>query len=54
VGVIDWTASYQPRMEERAKLGLKPEENLNPKDKETEKSLRTAERKEYACRPGRH
>jgi tetratricopeptide (TPR) repeat protein len=37
VGVIDWTASYQPRMEERAKLGLKPEENLNPKDKEQKK-----------------
>jgi tetratricopeptide (TPR) repeat protein len=34
VGVIDWTASYQPRMEVRAKLGLKPEEHLNPKDKE--------------------
>jgi tetratricopeptide (TPR) repeat protein len=34
VGVIDWTASYQPRMEERAKLGLKPEENLNPKNKD--------------------
>ena len=37
VGVIDWTASYQPRMEARAKLGLKPEENLNPKDKEQKK-----------------
>jgi tetratricopeptide (TPR) repeat protein len=37
VGVIDWTASYQPRMEERAKLGLRPEENLNPKDKEQKK-----------------
>ncbi len=34
VGVIDWTACYQPRMEERAKLGLKPEENLNPKNKD--------------------
>jgi tetratricopeptide (TPR) repeat protein len=34
VGVIDWTACYQPRMEERAKLGLKPDENLNPKNKE--------------------
>jgi tetratricopeptide (TPR) repeat protein len=34
VGVIDWTASYQPRMEERAKLGLKPEEHLNPKAKD--------------------
>jgi len=34
VGVIDWTACYQPRMEERAKLGLKPEDNLNPKNKD--------------------
>src|SRR6266571_855337 len=32
VGVIDWTACYQPRMEERAKLGMKPEENLNTKN----------------------
>ncbi|MBS1851288.1 MAG: tetratricopeptide repeat protein [Acidobacteria bacterium] len=31
VGVIDWTQSYQPRMEERAKLGLKPEEALKDK-----------------------
>jgi len=37
IGVIDWTASYQPRMEERAKLGMKPEEHLNPKDKEQKK-----------------
>ncbi|MFZ0774019.1 MAG: hypothetical protein WCA49_10845 [Candidatus Sulfotelmatobacter sp.] len=34
VGVIDWTACYAPRMEERAKLGLKPDENLNPKNKD--------------------
>ena len=27
MAVIDWTQSYQPRMEERAKLGLKPEES---------------------------
>src|ERR1700674_1306775 len=26
VAVIDWTQSYQPRMEERAKAGLKPDE----------------------------
>ncbi len=38
VGVIDWTAAYQPRMEERAKLGLKPEENLNPKNKDQKKA----------------
>jgi len=31
VGVIDWTESYQPRMEERAKLGLKPDEPLKDK-----------------------
>jgi tetratricopeptide (TPR) repeat protein len=28
VAVIDWTQSYQPRMEERAKLNLKPEESF--------------------------
>jgi tetratricopeptide (TPR) repeat protein len=26
VAVIDWTQSYQPRMEERSKVGLKPDE----------------------------
>ena len=31
VGVIDWTKTYQPRMEERAKLGLKPTEQLKDK-----------------------
>jgi tetratricopeptide (TPR) repeat protein len=34
LGVIDWTQCYQPRMQERAKLGLKPDENLNPKNKD--------------------
>jgi hypothetical protein len=38
VGVIDWTACYQPRMEERAKLGMKPEEHLNAKDKDQKKA----------------
>ena len=38
VGVIDWTAAYQPRMEKRAALGLKPEENLNPKNKDQKKA----------------
>jgi tetratricopeptide (TPR) repeat protein len=38
IGVIDWAISYQPRMEERAKLGLKPEENLNPKNKDQKKA----------------
>ena len=37
IGVIDWTACYQPRMEERAKLGLMPGENLNPKNKDQKK-----------------
>jgi len=31
VGVIDWTQAYQPRMEERAKLGLRPDEALKDK-----------------------
>jgi tetratricopeptide (TPR) repeat protein len=34
VGVIDWTACYQPRMEGRAKLGMKPDEHLSAKNKE--------------------
>src|SRR6476646_4711426 len=34
VGVIDWSACYAPRMEARAKLGLKPDEKLNPKNKD--------------------
>jgi tetratricopeptide (TPR) repeat protein len=38
VAVIDWTETYQPRMEERAKLGLKPEEWL--KDKKVCETLR--------------
>jgi tetratricopeptide (TPR) repeat protein len=37
VGVIDWTQTYQPRMEARAKLGLKPEDSLSAKDKEQKK-----------------
>jgi len=31
IAVIDWTQSYQPRMEERAKLGLRPNDPLNDK-----------------------
>ncbi len=31
IGVIDWTEAYLPRMEERAKLGLKPVEDLKDK-----------------------
>ncbi len=34
IGVIDWTQSYLPRMEARAKLGLKPDESLNGKNKD--------------------
>ncbi|HXZ33791.1 MAG TPA: tetratricopeptide repeat protein [Terriglobales bacterium] len=37
IGVIDWTQCYQPRMEERAKLGLKPEEMLDAKNKDQKK-----------------
>jgi tetratricopeptide (TPR) repeat protein len=37
IGVIDWTQAYAPRMEERAKLGLKPEEHLNAKNKDQKK-----------------
>jgi len=38
IGVIDWTQAYAPRQEERAKLGLKPDEPL--KDKKVCESLR--------------
>jgi tetratricopeptide (TPR) repeat protein len=38
VGVIDWTEAYQPRMEDRAKLGLRPDEPL--KDKKVCANLR--------------
>jgi tetratricopeptide (TPR) repeat protein len=31
IGVIDWTQAYQPRMEARAKLGLRPDEPLKDK-----------------------
>jgi tetratricopeptide (TPR) repeat protein len=33
IGVIDWTICYQPRHEERARLGMKPEDSLPAKDK---------------------
>jgi tetratricopeptide (TPR) repeat protein len=33
VAVIDWTQTYVPRQEERAKLGMKPEDALPTKDK---------------------
>jgi tetratricopeptide (TPR) repeat protein len=38
IGVVDWTQTYQPRMEERAKLGMKPDEELNPKNKDQKKT----------------
>src|SRR5215831_4417426 len=38
IGVIDWTACYQPRMEERAKLGMKPDEHLSAKNKDQKKA----------------
>lgn len=31
VGVIDWTQAYQPRMDARSKLGLRPDEPLKDK-----------------------
>jgi tetratricopeptide (TPR) repeat protein len=37
VGVIDWSACYQPRMEKRAVLGMKPDEHLSAKNKEQKK-----------------
>jgi tetratricopeptide (TPR) repeat protein len=48
VGVIDWTQTYQPRMEERAKLGMKPEESLNPKDKNQKKVCEELKQKNAA------
>jgi len=32
IAVIDWTQSYQPRNEERAKMGLKPGEQMKDKN----------------------
>ena len=37
VAVIDWTEAYQPRMEEFAKLGLKPTEQLSGKKPDEKK-----------------
>lgn len=42
MGVIDWTLCYQPRMEARSRLGLRPGEHLdarNPEQKELCDSL---------------
>ncbi|HEY1270904.1 MAG TPA: tetratricopeptide repeat protein [Terriglobales bacterium] len=40
VAVIDWTQTYQPRQEERAKLGMKPDDALPAKDKKVCAMLR--------------
>jgi len=40
VAVIDWTQTYQPRQEERAKLGMKPDDALPTKDKKVCAMLR--------------
>jgi tetratricopeptide (TPR) repeat protein len=45
VGVIDWTQVFQPRMEARAKLGLKPEEAFNFKDKEQRQTCENIKQK---------
>jgi tetratricopeptide (TPR) repeat protein len=47
IGVVDWTESYQPRMEERAKLGLKPEQQLTAKDKDQKKVCMTLKEKNW-------
>ncbi len=46
IAVIDWTQCYQPRMEERAKLGLKPDQPLKDKkvcDMLREKNMATVQ-----------
>ncbi len=40
IGVIDWTKSYQPRMEVRAKIGMRPEEPGPIKDKKAREELK--------------
>jgi tetratricopeptide (TPR) repeat protein len=34
LGVMDWTQSYQSRMEARTRLGLRPQENLDARNKD--------------------
>ena len=44
IGVIDWTECYQPRMEARAELGMKPAEHLDsgiPEQKRVCEELKT-------------
>ncbi|HXG33083.1 MAG TPA: tetratricopeptide repeat protein [Bryobacteraceae bacterium] len=40
IGVIAWTKSFQPRMEARAKLGMKPEDPGPLKDRKIREALR--------------
>jgi|SRR5208282_4837040 len=37
IGVIDWTVCYQPRMEARTRLGMRPDQHLNRKIPEQKK-----------------
>jgi len=37
MGVIDWTRCYQPRMEARARLDMRPADQLNAKNPEQKK-----------------
>ncbi len=46
IGVIDWTQAYQPRMEARAKLGLRPTEPLNGKDKDQRQACEDLKQKD--------
>jgi len=48
IAVIDWTQTYQPRMEARAKLGLKQDEPLNAKDKDQKKACEELKEKNSA------
>ncbi|HLH07878.1 MAG TPA: tetratricopeptide repeat protein [Terriglobales bacterium] len=41
IAVIDWTEAYQPRMEARNKLGLKPDDSLAAKDKKVCQEMET-------------
>ena len=40
VGVINWTKAYQPRMEVRARIGMKPEDPGPIKDKKAREQLK--------------
>ena len=46
--MIDWTQTYQPRMEARAKLGMKPDEQLSAKDKNQKKACEELKQKNAA------